>query len=128
MQEPSRTMSKPTATFSENRLLFFESIVKHSFDGCVIYDYQNNTFSAVYANKAFYDITGFTFDEIEGDAPFLQSLKMANPEGYEDLVSELKKGNSIRRELLFTKKVALLSGLMCTSSLLNRRNKIPISL
>lgn len=104
MQEPSRTMSKPTATFSENRLLFFESIVKHSFDGCVIYDYQNNTFSAVYANKAFYDITGFTFDEIEGDAPFLQSLKMANPEGYEDLVSELKKGNSIRRELLFTKK------------------------
>jgi len=104
MQEPSRTMSKPTATFSENRLLFFESIVKHSFDGCVIYDYQNNTFSAVYANKAFYDITGFTFDEIEGDAPFLQSLKMANPEGYKDLVSELKKGNSIRRELLFTKK------------------------
>lgn len=97
-------MSNDQISFSNNKLLFFESVVEHSFDGCVICDHSGEKLSAVFANKAFYDITGFTQADIAGNAPFLTYIQEQNTALYEDLIKELRKGNSVRRELLLFRK------------------------
>ncbi len=97
-------MSNNKISFDNNKLLFFESIVEHSFDGCVICNHFGERFSAVFANKAFYEITGYTHDDIAGNAPFLTFIQEQNEELYIDLIHQLRDGNSVRRELLLFRK------------------------
>ncbi len=97
-------MSNDQISFSNNKLLFFESVVEHSFDGCVICDHSEEEIGAVFANKSFYEITGFTYEDIVGKAPFLTHIRQQNSELYEVLVQELRNGNSIRKELLLFRK------------------------
>lgn len=97
-------MSDNQISFSNNKLLFFESIVEHSFDGCVICNHSGERISAVFANKAFYEITGFTYENIAGKAPFLTYIQEQNSDLYDDLIKELRNGKSVRRELLLFRK------------------------
>lgn len=97
-------MSNNKISFSSDKLLFFESVVEHSFDGCVICKHTGEKLSTVFANKAFYEITGFSYEDIEGDAPFLTFIKEQHNQLYEDLIQQLRNGNSVRRELLLFRK------------------------
>lgn len=87
--------------FDLNKHHFYEAIIKSTFDGCVIYHYNNGVFNKLTANDAYFKLTGYSKNEIENDTPLLESLKEYNLVTYHALEEAIGEGKKFRKEILF---------------------------
>lgn len=94
-------MSSFRTFFDQNKHHFFEAAVKSTFDGCVIYHYENGVFTKLSANDAYFKLTGYSRSEVENNTPLLESMKEYNPVAYKALEEAVETENNFRKEILF---------------------------
>jgi len=86
-------------TLNDNMRLF-EATVVNTRDSVMITDADLiNGPTIVYVNKAFYDLTGFTEEEVIGKTPRILQRQDTNRETLDDLKATLSEGKSFQGEL-----------------------------
>ncbi|MFY7653177.1 MAG: PAS domain S-box protein [Chitinophagaceae bacterium] len=86
------------------QLQWYTQLLQHTNDGVVLVDAQNKELPIVFANKAFLEITGYEFAEIEGrNCRFLQGSQTSK-KTIDDIRKAIKAKEAIDCEILNYKK------------------------
>ncbi|MFY8004959.1 MAG: PAS domain-containing protein [Chitinophagaceae bacterium] len=86
------------------QLQWYTKLLQHTNDGVVLVDAQNKELPIVFANKAFLDISGYQFFEIEGrNCRFLQGSQTSK-KTIDDIRKAIKAKEAIDCEILNYKK------------------------
>jgi len=89
---------------AEEQIHIRTKAMESTFDGIFIIDAKKPDFPIIYANQSFYDLTGYSKNEVIGKNYFLLYGYNDNSRVYEEIKQTLREGKSFQGEMLNFKK------------------------